>query len=337
MLLHLGFALFLSIGTFPWVSLSGLCALLPALFWDKLSPHLPNLKSRQNIRIFYDKDCGFCFKMALIFRELSALPHAAVTPAQDDATAGPLLESTNSWVLHSHKQQYLTHWDAVSYTWRRSPILFPLGFLFMLPIFKQIGHGIYLLIAKYRKQLANLSAQFLPFHERPIYTPNYLTDYVLTMLVIAVFALNLHNTKILNVAWPKWMDNTLHVVALKQRWGMYAPYPVNTSNWIVVEGKRHNDGATIDVMNQEPSPPSHAKPANGWELFPDFRWRKYFSRIKWDTQGERVASYYCRNWAETHPDMPIESVEIFSYRQRTALPNTPSHPITGGSIYKAKC
>ena len=79
--------------------------------------------------------------------------------------------------------------------------------------------------------------------------------------------------------------------------------------------------------------PSHAKPAHGWELFPDFRWRKYFSRIDWPVQGARIVGYYCRQWEARYPDIPLQSVEIFSYRQLTEPHAKPE----GKGVFKGTC
>ncbi len=336
MLLHVGFALFLSIGIFPLVSLSGLCALLPSPFWDRLLTRWNTWPRRQNIAIFYDRDCEFCLKCCLIFRTLGLPAATPILPAQGDATAGAIFEREQSWVVHTHDGNHLTGWKAASYLWRRSPLLFPLGFLFMLPGCVQLGEVIYRLIARHRQALATISARLLPRHEAPLIRPARLTNLLLVLLVVLVLAGNINNIIGSRETWPRWADATLRMLALDQRWSMYAPYPPRNSNWLVVMGTLEQ-GALVDVMHGRLSAPSFDRPHDGWDMFPDFRWRKYFSSINWYWQGPRVIGYYCRKWHRQHADAPLKSIEIFRYSQPTSPPGAATIEVKSNSVFRGDC
>lgn len=335
-MLHVAFLLFLSIGFFPVSCIAGLCALLPARFWDTTLTRLKNHPSRQNIAIYYDRDCGFCLKMSLIFRELCALPIATVSPAQDDATAGPILEQQNSWVVKTDKGDHLTRWDAVSYLLRRSPLLFPFGFLFMLPPFKQFGTLLYLLIAHYRPQLGRISATILPFDDEPPYHPARPTQALLLVAVILILGWNLKASANMDIPWSPRLNNLLHFTALTQEWNMYSPNPRLTQRWFRVYGTTVN-GEIVDLHTLKPTTYSSVPPNTSADIFSNFRWRKFYARTKWKTQGPRVVKYYCERWNQHMPASPLKEVNIQRYLQPIAIGDAEQKPARHKIMYKGKC
>jgi predicted DCC family thiol-disulfide oxidoreductase YuxK len=334
MLLHVSFVLFLSIGIFPLVSFAGLCALLPALFWDKPLAAFNRRRTRCGIVMFYDRGCDFCLKCCLIFRALGLPPSTQIQLAQDDAIAGPILERENSWVVKTHDGRYLAQWEAVAYIWRRSPLLFPLGVLFMLPGLKTLGRMLYAIIARHRPALAAFSARFLPFSEAPLYRPGLPAAAGIAMLALFVLTSNIYHVADIRAYGSSTIRSTLKTFGLTQRWKMYAS-PIRTSNWLVVEGTLV-DGRKVDALHLNMHPPSHTRPGNGWEVFPHFRWRKYFSRVKWKKHGVRVVNYYCRRWEENHPDTPIHAINIYTYRQ-TTTPGKPAIVPEKKRVYGGTC
>jgi len=336
-LMQLFFGLVLSLGIYPLVGLAGLCALLPALFWDPLLRWWNARPHRRGIAIFYDRDCGFCLKCCLIFKALGLPPETAILPAQDDEDAAPILARENSWVVQTHARELLTHWNAVAYVWRRSPLLFPLGFLFMLPGFTQLGRGIYNLIARHRPALGTWSARALAWNDAPPTRPSLPVRILLGALVLLVLAANLNNFAGNRNTWPRWADTLSRLLALNQRWFLQAPYPQQPySAWIVAQGTLEK-GDVVDAMHRSLTPPSHDRPHDGWALLADARWRKYVSRLNWEANGSRVTDYYCHAWRARYPDLPLKQIEIFRYEQGTPRPGKPPMPSAGKSIFTRDC
>ncbi len=333
---HLGIALCLSLGIFPWVSIAALVALLPALFWDPLQTYWDARKSRSNIKIFYDEHCQFCLKLALLFAEFSLLSKSVLRPAQEEEPTALLMKANNSWIVQTHLGDYLTRWDAVAYLWRRSPIFFPLGFLFLVPGLSHLGNLTYCLVSNNRKVFGRFSKYLFSCSDRLVYQPWRITRCFLGVLILLVLLLNLHNTKLIKITWQKSLENTLRVITLKQHWDMYAPAPNRYSTWLVIEGQlKTND--LVDLLHNQNTPPSHLRPASGWELFPSFRWRKFFSRINWNKKGVAITAYYCRKWKETHGDLPLKELTVYKYKQKTAPPHTQTLPVTRRIEFRGLC
>jgi hypothetical protein len=100
--LHIGIALTLNIGFFPIVSIISLIVFLPGLFWDKLFSRLA-IPSRTGLKIYYDGECNFCWKIVSLMRTFLLVPGVRTYPAQDDARANEIFQNNNSWVVIDHK------------------------------------------------------------------------------------------------------------------------------------------------------------------------------------------------------------------------------------------
>nr|WP_282452685.1 HTTM domain-containing protein [Lysobacter sp. CAU 1642] len=320
MSLHLAFVLFLSIGIFPWVSLSGLCLFLPPLLWDRLLRPWLDRPARRGIVMYFDRGCGFCEKTCRIFRAFGMHPDTRIEVAQDTPAVGAVLERENSWVVRGHDGVQRLRWDAVAYVWRRSPLLAPLGWLFALPGLRQFGNGLYRLIAALRPALARLSATALAWQTPPAFAPGRTASLMLAVLIpLSAWSCLQYPLKDSLPRMPAWARAPLDLLALGQRWNMYAPNATRSSRWVVAEGWVAG-GAPVDVLQLSREAPSHDRPADGYALYRTFRWRKLFSRIDWNEQGPRLGALHCRSWNAAHPDLPVLGIRYSVYRQRTAPP-----------------
>jgi hypothetical protein len=124
---------------------------------------------------------------------------------------------------------------------------------------------------------------------------------------------------------PDTLVAPLDMLALSQRWNMYAPDAPRRSRWIVAEGHTY-DAHTVDALRLQGQAPSHDRPASGYDLHPSFRWRKLLSRVVWEVQGQRLAVHHCRRWDAAHPEATLRSIRYVEYRQRTALPGQAAPP-----------
>lgn len=320
MSLHVAFALFLSIGIFPWVSLSGLCLFVPALFWDRVLGRWRDRPARRGITMYYDRDCGFCEKSCRLFRAFGMHPQTRIEPAQDDPEIGALLERENSWVVRGHDGRLRLRWDAVAYVWRRLPLLAPLGWLFALPGLAQAGNVLYRLIGACRAMFGALSARLLPWRDLPPSRPGRFASLLLALLIpLSAWSCLQHPLRGVLPPMPASLRAPMDLLALSQRWNMYAPNAPKRSRWLVAEGLAVN-GNTVDALRVRDEPPRHARPRSGYDLHRSFRWRKLLSRLDWDAQGQRLTYLHCAAWKARYPRNPLRSIRYIEYRQRTTLP-----------------
>ena len=318
--LHIGFALLLAIGIFPLVSIAGLMVFVPGLFWDRVLARVNDRPSRRGIAIYYDRDCEFCRKICRIFRSLSLPESTPIEPAQDDPDIGRILERENSWIVRDANGMYRTRWDAVAYIWRRSPLLWPLGCLFLPSFMHPVGDRLYGMIASNRGALGRLTAKLLPLRQMSLFHPYRTTQAALLVLLAGVLAWNVYNLPSAQaVSKPQWFNAAFHFVPLFQRWSMYAPNPLRHTYWAVVEGELA-DGTKVDLMRGLAEAPTLDIPSHGYMAFPDDRMRKFFKNVSLKKTGRTMGRYYCRNWIDNRFGIELESVTFYRFTKRTPPP-----------------
>ncbi len=338
LLLHISFILFLSVGFFPLVSLTGLMVFMPSQFWDWISCKTETEK-RMGIEIWYDKDCDFCRKVCRIFREFSLPRQTPIRPAQEDLTAGKILQEQGTWVVSTANGQYYTHWNAVAFVWRRSPILWPLGILFLPKWAMDFGNKLYAVIAKYRRQLGYLSAVFLKENNRAVtFQQENATNVFLAICMACVFAWNLSDLP--HVVQSKYAYNVgdtvrtfMRTVRLTQQWNMFAPYPLSLRRWHVIEGTLKN-GEKVDLYWNKVASPKHDEPWSGYTAERNDRWRKFFinaTTSDWEYPESLMSSlfgqYLCQRWQEEHFAQPaLKTVSVYRYWYHTPPPGM-SNPV----------
>ncbi len=317
-LMHIGFALFLSIGFFPLISLAGLTVFLPPLFWERLLP-----ERRQRIRIYYDEDCGFCRKTCLIFRALGMPPATEVLPAQQTAEIREILERENSWVVEDEKGRRWLRWEAVAWCWRRSAILWPLGLIFAAPPMNMLGDRIYRFIATHRGDFGTLSAKLVPEKEHDPAAPlPVAVSYLMAALVMVVVAWNIATLKSKPQAiYPSLISDTVQLLGLRQKMGFFAPQPISRSRWVVVEGELVN-GQMVNALFERAEPPSHQMAAHGFAMNPGYRWRKFFSSINIERHRMIMGRYFCQRYDawKTPGIAAMKAVHVVLYQQPTPPP-----------------
>ena len=316
--LHIGFALFLSIGIFPLVSITGLMVFIPGLVWNFAIPRFNSRASRRGIAIFYDRDCDFCRKTCNIFCALSLPESTSVDPAQNDPEINRILERENSWVVRDARGNYRTRWDAVAYVWRRSPLLWPLGYVFLPSLMHPLGDRLYDLIARNRGALGRLTAVLLPERGTAAFRPHLATQAVLLLLLVGVVAWNMQNLSgPYSIARPDWFKQVFQALKLTQHWNMFASNSPRRTIWVVIEGQR-SDGSKIDLLRGGAS--SLERPAHGYQAFSDFRMRKFFTRVSLKRKRTILGRFFCRKWNDEGQDMALVSVTLYRFSQATPPP-----------------
>lgn len=296
MAMHLGFWLCLELGHFPFVSFASLTTFAGGWIWDALDRRSQR-RHPGPLRIYYDRDCGFCLKTCLLFQQFLILPRAQIAPAQDTARARTLLEANNSWVVIDADESAHLKWSAFAILLRHSPLL---GWLWPLARHAAIatpGNRAYDFVARHRARFAAVSACLLPQRETRWEIARF-WQWVAAAFIVLVAAWNLTTINWLPKAAQSWLAPELRVLRIDQLWNMFAPFPLKDDGWMVVPG-RLADGSELDLLHPERGIPDFSKPALYSQDQGNIRWLTYRGRL-WEASFQRHRAYYgrylCREW-----------------------------------------
>lgn len=285
MMMHVGFRVFLNIGHFWLASLTSLTVFVPAAWWRALGG---GYWRGRRYEIWYDRDCGFCWKVGSILREFFLPRETPLRPAQDHPEIGPLLEREVSWVLVDHTGQRRLHWDAVAYVMRQSPVLAPLGWLATLYGWVGLGLPTYRLIGNSRGGLGRLTSALLK--PRPTIVGLSIPAKILVIFAI-LFGLgwNMRNV----IGWPETrflfpsaVTEAGRALGWTQYWSMFAPAPPSRDGYPVVIG-RDATGLEWDIFQNPPIPVDMMRPKYMAHRFESHRWRRYANHLLWASAPTR--------------------------------------------------
>ncbi len=317
--MHLGFFLFLEIGLFPFISITSLLLFTPGAVWDWLGQRVYPPSTRA-IAIYYDGDCGFCLKTAKLLRTFCLPADVQIRPAQDDPDIRPLFEAEESWVVTDGQGNRWTKWDAVAFVLRQGPVFWLFGKAFEWRPLARLGDRLYRLIGDNRTgPLAQFSARFLPYRRQRLRLSRIETLLV-GALAIMVFAHNLTTLSKVDYQLPEPVQAFQRAVRLHATWNMFAPRPRTSDGWFVIRGIME-DGTVVDLWHRRPGEPDTAKPRYVSRWYPDYRWRKYLSRLpdrRYPGQAKNFARYYCRTYNRFDPGPArLATLTIDYHRERT--------------------
>ncbi|MFQ5567619.1 MAG: HTTM domain-containing protein, partial [Paracoccaceae bacterium] len=300
--MHLGFYLFLEIGLFPFISIASLLLFTPGEVWDWLGRRIYP-PSKHAIAIYYDGGCGFCLKTAKVLRTFCLPADVPIRPAQDDPEIRPLFEAEESWVVTDAEGNRRTKSAAVAFVLRQSPVFWPIGKALEWRPLARLGDRLYRLIGDSRTGvLGRLSARFLPYRTQWLRLSRAETLLV-GVLAVMVFAHNLTTLPKVGYRLPEAGQSFLKAVRLQQTWNMFAPRPLKSDGWFVIRGVME-DGAVVDLWHGVAGEPDTARPRYIGRWYPDYRWRKYLSRLpnkRYRAQRKNFARYYCRTYNRFDP------------------------------------
>lgn len=304
MLMHIGFIFCLELGPFPYISLTSLTTFAGGWLWDAAARAGERRAARRGphpLRIYYDRDCGFCLKSVLILKTLLVLPRAEIAPAQDTPRAKKLLEDNFSWVIIDHDDKAYLKWPAFVILLRRSPVFAPFGWLVSGRWAVAPGNAVYNFVGRNRGDFGQLSARLLPFHERPFET-GLIAQIVAGLALIVLMIWNLCTIKVLPEPLYAALTPPLRAVRLDQYWDMFAPFPSREDGWFVIPAQL-KDGSEIDLLHPERGAVSYDKPRYITHEWKNIRWHKYLERI-WAASFADNRLYYgrylCRSWNTRH-------------------------------------
>ena len=291
-MMHLGFRTFLHIGHFWMASLTSLCAYIPSRVWNWIGRWCFS-DAQRGIRIYYDRDCGFCLKTALILREFFLPRSVTIAPAQDDPVIGEVLEREVSWVVVDASGAQRLRWDAVAYVMSQSIILRPVGWLARLYGLIGLGDPTYKLIGDSRKGFGALTSRMLT-PTRSIPALSWPVRAGLGLIIAFCFLWNLQGLD----GARRPLDaipiagDLGQKAGFTQRWQMFAPSPPTLDGFPVLETVS-DGGAAEDIFTDPPRALSFDTPEDVVGLFDSARQRAFLLQA-WLMEDADRALFFAR-------------------------------------------
>ncbi|MEE9321588.1 MAG: DCC1-like thiol-disulfide oxidoreductase family protein [Granulosicoccus sp.] len=206
LLLHNGIA------HFQLANCLALALLLPVAFWMWLRK-VNRRQSLDNIRLYYDKDCGFCLKMCLLLREFLLADSVTILPAQSNATMQEILERENSWVVTNEQGGTYVHWHAMAFLFSQRWPFKPLGWLMRLPPLMRLGNHLYRIVGNNRDRLGDFTARWLPYRPLQIkQTTAGATTALFFLVVVGVY--NVYHLPPLRSSMPALLETLARLVGI---------------------------------------------------------------------------------------------------------------------------
>lgn len=321
LLMHLGFLLLLEVALFPYVSVLSLLVFVPGRLWDRLGQK--NARQRQALRIYYDPECEYCRRVSRVIASLLVLPFSTIVrSAEEDSAILGLLKREYSWVVVDARGNPATGFAALTVLVRASPVWFWLAPLLGLAPLRAMGEAAYRWAAHRRGSLAALLLPRLPIRRLHIDNP-WPVSSLIAVLMLLVLAWNLHGIPQTDWRIPAVIPTVLDKLRLKQRWSMFAPHPLKTEGWVVIEGALE-DGSAVDVYRGKLGRADTARPDDMYQSYGNDRWRKFFDNLRrpeWQQARLYYARYLCRQWNADQPaEKRLAEFRIIFYKE-TTLPD----------------
>ena len=337
-LLHFGIGVFMNIGIFTWVAPLSLLGLVPAEVWNKLADWLRTTE-RLALRIYYDQECWFCFRTVRLLKTFLLIPETIVEPAQTDASIESDMRSRNSWVVVDGSGNRHYQFAALAVVAEHSPLLWPFAAILRWKPVTRAGEWSYQMVANHRRQLGCSLA--LPSSSPRLSEPSVKLGIWLNLLVgfllIYVLVWNVASLPNSPVRLSERGKALGLILRLDQIWNMFAGAPKHNT-WFVVAGKLKS-GEVVDILRNG-ARLSWERPDSVPDLFPSYRWWKYFFTLSnqsdvrsWD----QYVSYVCRAWGRSsHRSQTLESVRVV-YLAEEILPNSQSGPLQRYLVKEHAC
>lgn len=327
--MHLGFHFGLRIGWFSFISIVSISNFIPGSVWDYFAKRC-NTPARRGLQIFYDGDCGFCRKTALLLKTFLMLPsNIPIKPAQNDGNANKLLDQHFTWVLRDANGNDSIKWQALVILVKHSPLFWPIAYIMGLQIFSRIGLAFYHWVGRHRGAFGQLTGKFLPYRPVPLHN-HWLTNAMVGALAIYVLCWNIASVP--GVPYGFSNDPLVRMPAylfrLDQKWSMFAPRPFRDDGWFVIRGEL-KDSTVVDVRHQTVGEPDINKPILASADYASFRWRKYMRRL-WEKRYSKYrlqyGQYLCRDWNSQaiSVNKKLNTFTIDFYREDTPPPGQPN-------------
>ncbi|WP_428311938.1 DCC1-like thiol-disulfide oxidoreductase family protein [Hydrocarboniphaga sp.] len=282
-------------GVLPWAQIVGLIALVGATFWENRALRLRRQNSGGELRIYYDRGCGFCLKSCRLLTQMLVLPHAKVLPAQDHRRADSLLRANDSWVVIDHDDTAFLKGAAMLLLIKRSPLFSWLGRLALRLGFSAAADLAYEVVARNRPAFARVTDKLIP--ERALrFVPSPGVQRIAGVLATLVLLWNLAGLRTPAGPFEKLLAPPLQLLRLDQHWDRYSPSPTPADSWWVAAGHL-GDGREVDALRGADDALRFDEPAairdDGlhWRAF-----RRQMAQPEAAAVRARWADYLCERW-----------------------------------------
>lgn len=333
-LLHVNFLLTMFIGIFPLINIIAMLFFVPAMFWDWLAQRLEK-SAGAAVTIYYDHDCGFCWRAVRLIKTFCYMPQASIAGAQTVPDIAAELAQRNSWIVVDGAGKRHYSYDGVTVVAAASPLLLPLLPLLNFAPVAWLGEHLYRFVATHRRSICPMPESALT-HVWSFPRLRAVGNIFIAALIPYVFVLNLASVPALGLKLPETVLALGVVTGLNQGWSLFAPFPAKDDGWFVIPGKLRN-GTTVDLF-RDGKEVSFVKPAYGSLEYKNYRWRKYMEQMrKRDYLQPVYAAYLCRESHRRHQSgealAELEIIYVLEWTQ----PVTEYSPIEKQSVYKFKC
>lgn len=349
-LMQIGFNASMHLGIFGGIAIVATFGLLPSYFWEVPVRNVSDFlrrHARRGLSIYYDSDCGFCFKMVHVLRRFLFLsPETVIMPAGANPEIAALMQEKNSWVVTDGSGKQYFGFRGLAVVFGYSPLFAWLKYLMILPIIRSIGEWSYRRVANSRSFVCMPEMEEeAPSREPSARILRALGGACLLFLAAYVTAWNIDTTGAYLV--PQNMEWIAYMTRLDQNFDMFAPTPLTEDGWIVIPAKLKN-GMQIDLFKNGPmlehdvnAPVSYDKPAHVAAGYPDQRWQKYMMNLAaQDNSQYRLAygQYLCRTWNARHSGGgTLMTFQILFEEENTPPPGAPQTPIVPITLWSHQC
>ena len=325
---HVGIALTLNIGYFPYVSIVSWIILIPSVVWLWVDKR--RLKRREPFIMYYDGGCDFCVKTVLMFKTFLFLDFAPMKEVQSDKEIKAVFEENNTWVIRRHNKGLITKWDAVIYAFEQSYYLSWFATILRIPPLSRLGDKLYEHISQHRSSYSKFTSK-LRFNDYKVSLGIFSSGVAAVVLMMVVYW-NLSNVRQLDISRPSFISHIGATTRISQKWSMFAPHPIRTDGWLVAPGTL-TDGSVVDVRSR--AAVEWDKPKHVAESYDNNRWRKYLVNLKKDKQFERrifYGKYICREWYDGAivNEVSLKRFELYFMKETTSPPGLP--PVMGKEL-----
>ena len=334
-LMQVGFNLSLHLGLFGAISIVITLGLLPPYFWDSwILPLAARIrrKAATGLSLYYDADCGFCFKTVHILKNFFLLSaETKLAKASDDAAMEAIMQHKNSWVVVDETGTH-TGFEGFIAIVAHSPVFFWLAPVLRLYDIERFGEWCYRKVAAQRLTVCLPELVEKKNDSKPARVLRFAGNAIIVFLTVYIVLWNMDTPAVDRLLAP--FDWIAWTTRLDQRFDMFAPTPLTEDGWYVIPAALQ-DGQTVDIFKDGPTvhgatlyPVSYQKPADVANTYPDQRWQKYLMNLaESDNSQYRLAygQYLCRTWNAKHAGgETLETFKILFMIENTPTEGQPN-------------
>jgi hypothetical protein len=345
-LFHLGLALTMELGNFPWVCMVAWLAILPPSFWNRLRAGLG--PAGKGLTVLYDPDRGWARSTTTWLRMTLLLWDANLAPAGDAGGLLVRLRKQGGWGVLDRSGQERYGADALAELVAASPLFSPLALL------ARSAPGRW--VARLVGGRAGRSRAPARAPGPPAWTPpgGPVAQVVVLFCLVYIVLLNTRNfVSSRNQAFPETSAPTrdnqailpnpafpfAFVLGFDQGWGLFAPRPGMYVGWELAVGIR-KDGTHVDLLSGDKidDKSTDTRPRFQAGSYANGRWRKLMQNLSLINfnNGARAypyllpgfSRYLYREWNRTHEgNEQVKEVKIIWWKEETRPPGqTPPPP-----------